>query len=100
MNGLIVHPDNLINNLNKTEGLIFSQQVLMKLAEKGLERQEAYVMVQRNAMRVWESGQDFKGLIMEDEDICRYLSKEEIEEMFNLDYHLKYVDEIFERVFV
>ncbi len=99
LNGLIVHPDNMINNLNKTKGLIFSQQALIKLAEKGMERQKAYVMVQRNAMKVWESGQDFKGLIMEDEDICRYLSKKEIEEMFDLDYHLKHVDEIFERVF-
>ena len=97
--GLIVHPDNMIDNLNKTKGLIFSQQVLIKLAEKGLERQKAYVMVQRNAMKVWESGQDFKELIMEDEEIRRNLSKEEIEEMFDLDYHLKHVDEIFERVF-
>ena len=99
VDGLIVHPDNMINNLNKTKGLIFSQQALIKLAEKGLERQKAYVMVQRNAMKVWESGQDFKELIMADEDICRYLSKKEIEEMFDLDYHLKHVDEIFERVF-
>jgi len=100
MNGLIVHPDNMIDNLNKTKGLIFSQQVLIKLAEKGLERQKAYVMVQRNAMKVWESGQDFKELIMEDEDICRNLSKKEIEEMFDVNYHLKHVDEIFKRVFV
>lgn len=100
MSGLIVHPDNMINNLNKTKGLIFSQQVLIKLTEKGLEREKAYAMVQRNAMKVWESGQDFKGLIMEDEDISGNLSKEEIEEMFDLDYHLKHVDEIFERVFV
>jgi len=56
-------------------------------------------MVQRNAMKVWESGQDFKELIMEDEDIRKNLSKKEIEEMFDLDYHLKHVDEIFERVF-
>ena len=99
VDGLIVHPDNMIDNLNKTKGLIFSQQALIKLAEKGLERQKAYVMVQRNAMKVWESGQDFKELIMEDEDIRKNLSKKEIEEMFDLDYHLKHVDEIFERVF-
>ena len=74
--------------------------MLIKLAEKGLERQKAYVMVQKNAMKVWESGQDFKGLIMEDEDICRNLSNKEIEEIFDLNYHLKHVDEIFERVFV
>ncbi|MBW1852817.1 MAG: adenylosuccinate lyase, partial [Deltaproteobacteria bacterium] len=99
MSGLVVHPDNMIKNLNKTKGLIFSQQVLIKLAEKGLDRQKAYVMVQRNAMKVWESGKDFKGLIMEDEDICRILSKREIEEMFDVNYHLTHVDDIFERVF-
>ena len=99
MSGLIVHPENMIDNLNKTKGLIFSQQVLIKLAEKGLDRQKAYVMVQRNAMKVWESGKDFKGLIMEDEDICRNLSKREIEEMFDVNYHLTHVDDIFERVF-
>ena len=99
VSGLIVHPENMIDNLNRTKGLIFSQQVLIKLAEKGLDRQKAYVMVQRNAMKVWESGKDFKGLIMEDEDICRNLSKREIEEMFDVNYHLTHVDEIFERVF-
>ncbi|MBC8178817.1 MAG: adenylosuccinate lyase [Desulfobacteraceae bacterium] len=99
MSGLVVHPDNMIKNLNKTKGLIFSQQVLIKLAEKGLDRQKAYVMVQRNAMKVWESGKDFKGLIMEDQDICRNLSKKEIEEMFDVNYHLTHVDDIFERVF-
>ena len=99
MSGLVVHPENMIKNLNKTKGLIFSQQVLIKLAEKGLERQKAYVMVQRNAMKVWESGKDFKELLMEDEEISRNLSKEEIEEMFDVNYHLTHVDEIFERVF-
>jgi adenylosuccinate lyase len=71
----------------------------MKLATKGLERQEAYVMVQRNAMKVWEEGLDFKGLILADQEIGKHLNKNEIEELFDLDYHLKYVDEIFERVF-
>jgi adenylosuccinate lyase len=96
---LVVHPDQMIENLKKTKGLIFSQQVLMKLAEKGVERQKAYVMVQGNAMRVWESGQEFKGLIMEDEEIGEFLSRDEIEEMFDLDYHLKHVGDIFKRVF-
>ena len=71
----------------------------MKLATKGLERQPAYVMVQRNAMKVWEEGHEFKGLILKDKEIGKYLNKEEIEEIFDLDYHLKYVDEIFNRVF-
>jgi len=96
---LVVHPDRMIENLNKMKGLTFSQQILMKLATKGLERQQAYVMVQKNAMKVWEEGHEFKGLILKDKEIGKYLNKEEIEEIFDLDYHLKYVDEIFSRVF-
>ncbi len=97
--GLVVHPDHMSENLKKTRGLIFSQQFLMKLAEKGIERQKAYVMVQRNAMKVWETGKGFKELIARDQEIAKYLSKKEIEDMFDLDYHLQHVDDIFERVF-
>jgi adenylosuccinate lyase len=99
LKGLVVHSDRMIENLKRMKGLTFSQQILMKLATKGLERQEAYVMVQRNAMRVWESNQEFKRLVMEDQEIGKYLSNKEIEEIFDLEYHLKHVDEIFERVF-
>lgn len=99
LDGLVVHPDRMLENLHKTRGLIFSQQVLVQLAEKGLERQAAYVLVQRNALKVWETGQDFKGLLLQDPDILRVLSPEEIEGLFDLDYHLKHVDTIFERVF-
>jgi adenylosuccinate lyase len=99
LDGLVVHPDRMQENLERTKGLIFSQQILMRLAEKGVERQNAYVMVQRNAMKVWETGQNFKDLITDDEEIGEYLTREEIEEIFNVDYHLKYVDDIFERVF-
>jgi adenylosuccinate lyase len=96
---LVVYPERMLENLQKTGGLIFSQQVLMRLAEKGLERQKAYVMVQRNALRVWEEGTSFKELLLEDREIGMYLRKEEIEEIFDLSYHLKHVDDIFERVF-
>ena len=99
LRGLVVHADRMDENLKKMKGLIFSQQLLLKLAGKGLERQTAYVMVQRNAMKVWEIGQEFKDLIMEDQEIGGYLSKSEIEEIFDLDYHVKHVDDIFERVF-
>ena len=99
LRGLVVHADRMDENLKKMKGLIFSQQLLLKLAGKGLERQIAYVMVQRNAMKVWETGQEFKDLIMEDQEIGGYLSKNEIEEIFDLDYHMKHVDDIFERVF-
>lgn len=96
---LVVDPDQMRANLNLMRGLIFSQQILTKLAEKGLARQAAYTMVQRNAMRVWESDRHFKDLILEDEEIKRYLTGREIEEVFDLNYHLKQVDAIFERVF-
>ena len=99
LRGLVVHADRMAENLKKMKGLIFSQQLLLKLAGKGLERQTAYVMVQRNAMKVWETGQEFKDLIMEDQEIGGYLSKSEIEEIFDLDYHVKHVDDIYERVF-
>ncbi|MFH1241290.1 MAG: adenylosuccinate lyase [Pseudomonadota bacterium] len=96
---LVVHPERMTKNLQETKGLIFSQQVLTKLAEKGVERQKAYVMVQRNAMKVWDRGQEFKQLIMEDVEIGEYLGTKEIEDIFDLNYHLKYVDDIYKRVF-
>lgn len=99
IDGLVVHPDNMARNLELTKGLVFSQQVLMKLAEKGIERQKAYVMVQRNAMKVWEGEDSFKDLILKDKEIMEYLGKDEVEEVFDLKYHFKHVDEIFERVF-
>lgn len=99
LRGLVVHADRMDENLKKMKGLIFSQQLLLRLAGKGLERQAAYVMVQSNAMKVWETGQEFKNLIMEDQGIGGYLSKTEIEEIFDLDYHVKHVDDIYERVF-
>jgi adenylosuccinate lyase len=97
--GLVVHADRMMENLRSTKGLIFSQQVLMKLASLGIQRQSAYVMVQRNAMKVWETGREFKALLLEDEEIRSHLSQEEIEEIFDIDYHLKHVEDIFHRVF-
>ena len=99
LKGLVVHPDQMMSNLNRTQGLIFSQQVLMRLAEKGVDRQVAYSMVQRNALKVWDTGADFKSLIVGDEEIGSILSRKEIDEVFDLTYHLKHVDEIFRRVF-
>ena len=99
VDGLVVHPHKMANNMNLTKGLVFSQQVLMKLAEKGIERQKAYVMVQRNALRAWEGEDFFKELILKDEEIMQYLDRAEVEELFDIKYHLKHVDEIFQRVF-
>jgi adenylosuccinate lyase len=96
---LVVYPGHMIENLNKMKGLIYSQQVLLKLADLGLERQEAYELVQRNALKVWDTGRDFQSLLLEDEEIRKHLSKTDIEEIFSLNYHLKHVEEIFHRVF-
>jgi adenylosuccinate lyase len=97
--GIVVHPENMKKNLELTKVLIFSQQVMLLLMKKGLERQKAYDMVRRDALRVWDEGIDFKSLVLQDKEISSYLSPEEIEEVFDLRYHLRYVDHIFEMVF-
>ncbi|MBW2027830.1 MAG: adenylosuccinate lyase [Deltaproteobacteria bacterium] len=99
LQNLVVHPDRMLRNLNSLKGLIYSQQVLIRLAAAGLKRQVAYDMVQRNALKVWETGREFKALLMEDEEIRQHLSEKDLEEIFSLDYHTKHVDEIFRRVF-
>ncbi|MBW1863033.1 MAG: adenylosuccinate lyase [Deltaproteobacteria bacterium] len=96
---LMVYPEKMTENLNKLKGLIFSQQVLMKLASMGLKRQSAYDMVQRNALKVWDTGKDFKSLLLEDREIRKYLTEEDVEGLFSLDYHFKHVEDIFDRVF-
>ncbi len=96
---LVVYPDHMTENLNKMKGLIYSQQVLLKLADLGLERQEAYEMVQRNALKVWDTGREFQALLLEDKEIRKHLAKKDIGEIFSLEYHLKHVENIFQRVF-
>jgi adenylosuccinate lyase len=96
---LVVHPDRMLENLDRLKGLIFSQQVLLKLSAAGLGRQEAYELVQRNALKVWDTGRDFKSLLQEDPEIRKHLTEGDLEDLFSLDYHLKHVDHIFERVF-
>ena len=97
--GLVVYQERMSENLLLTKGLIFSQQVLNALAKKGLERQKAYLMVQRNALKAWETRREFKDLLMEDQELLKFLSKEEIELLFSLRPHLEHVDYIFGRVF-
>jgi len=99
LKNLVVHPRHMEENLHRLKGLIFSQQVLMKLATKGLTRQTAYEMVQRNALKVWDTRRDFKSLLLEDKELMNFISTEDLEEIFNLDYHFKYVEDIFKRVF-
>ena len=96
---LLVYPENMQKNLDRLGGLIHSQRVLLALTQKGAAREEAYRLVQRNAMPVWRGEGDFLTLLKADKDVTRYLSDAEIEENFDLGYHLKHVDTIFERVF-
>jgi len=96
---LLVYPANMQKNLDRLGGLVNSQRVLLALTQKGASREEAYRLVQRNAMPVWRGEGDFCSLLTADADMRRYLSAEEIAALFDLDYHLKHVDTIFARVF-
>ena len=99
MEHLIVYPKNMMRNLEKTEGLIFSQSVLLALVEKGISREEAYSLVQKNAMQSWTKGKDFLALLKKDKKVSSLLTKKEIEKIFNLKAQFKNVDIIFKRIF-
>ena len=99
MEKLVVYPDNMMRNLNQFRGLVHSQRVLLALTQAGVSREDSYRLVQRNAMRVWEEGKDFLEELLADEDVVKALGENQIREKFDLGYHTKHVDTIFERVF-
>lgn len=96
---LIVYPEKMKANLEKMGGLIFSESILLHLTKKGLSREEAYAAVQRNAMRVWEKGEDFKTLLSKDETIKSHMSQKELDSLFDVKTHLIHVEDIYRRVF-
>lgn len=96
---LVVYPDNMKKNLDRLGGLHNSQRVLLALTQAGVSREDAYALVQRNAMKTWEHGADFLKELQADPDVTARLSPAELSEMFDLGYHLKHVDTIFARVF-
>ena len=96
---LVVYPENMRRNLDRLGGLVHSQRVLIALTQKGVAREDAYRLVQRNAMRVWNGEGDFLTLLKNDPDVSAKLSAAEIEANFDLGYHFKHVDTIFRRVF-
>tara|TARA_B100000459_G_scaffold146384_1_gene112572 strand:+ start:1841 stop:3109 length:1269 start_codon:yes stop_codon:yes gene_type:complete len=96
---LIVYPENMQSNLDKLGGLIHSQRVLLELTQKGMTREESYAAVQRNAMPVWLEGKDFRNLLKADSAIEKYLNHNEIDELFDMSFHMKHIDTIFSRVF-
>ena len=96
---LLVYPQNMAKNLDKLGGLVHSQRVLLALTQKAASREEAYALVQRNAMPVWRGEGNFLDLLQGDKDVAKYLTHQEISENFDLGYHLKQVEAIFSRVF-
>ncbi len=97
--GLVVYPERMLDNLNATRGLIFSGQLLLALTQSGVAREQAYEWVQRNAMKVWDKGGDFQSLVSADKEIRAHLSEDQIARVFSLDTYLRNVDAIFARVF-
>ncbi|WP_315758992.1 MULTISPECIES: adenylosuccinate lyase [unclassified Bradyrhizobium] len=96
---LLVYPANMGKNLDRLGGLVHSQRVLIALTQKGASREDSYKLVQRNAMPVWRGEGDFRTLLKADAEVKKYLTDAEIDEQFDLGYHLKHVDTIFRRVF-
>ena len=96
---LVVYPDTMLANMNKFRGLVMSQRVLLALTQKGVSREDAYRLVQRNAMKVWEEGRDFREELLGDAEVVDALGRDGIEAQFDMGYHLKHVDTIFARVF-
>jgi adenylosuccinate lyase len=96
---LVIYPEAMLANMNRFRGLVHSQRVLLALTQAGVSREDAYRLVQRNAMKVWERGADFLEELLADEEVRAALSEAEIREKFDLGYHTKHVDTIFRRVF-
>lgn len=96
---LVVYPENMMKNLEITRGLVFSGQLMLALTQKGVSREDAYVYTQRNAMKVWDEGGEYRDLVMKDADISLHLSAEEIARVFDLKHYLRNVDVVFKRVF-
>ncbi len=99
VNGMVVYPDRMLENLGRSRGVVFSGTVLLELARRGISREQAYEWVQRNAMRAFHEQKDFKSLLLADPDLTRVLGQEEIERAFDLNDQLRNVDAIFDRVF-
>jgi adenylosuccinate lyase len=95
---LVVYPENMRRNLEKTHGLVFSQRTMLTLVEKGMSREEAYKLVQKNAMQAWETGSSFEELLLNDSGVREYLSADEINSLFDYNYFTKHLDVIFDRL--
>ena len=94
---LLVYPEAMLHNMERTGGLIYSQRLMLEIVGKGVLREDAYKWVQRNAMKRWMQGEDFRANVEKDEDIRKYLTPEEIADCFDYKFFLRHVDMIFER---
>jgi adenylosuccinate lyase len=99
VSGMVVYPQRMKENLDRSRGVVFSGTVLLELARRGVSREQAYEWVQRNAMRAFHEQRDFKELLLADDEVTRMLSRKDLERAFDLDEQLKHVDHIFDRVF-
>jgi adenylosuccinate lyase len=97
--GMVVYPERMLENLQRSRGVVFSGQVLLELAARGMSREQAYAWVQRNAMTSFDEKTDFKALLLADRDIMGVLAPADVERAFDLPTQLRHVDAIFERVF-
>jgi len=99
LRNLVVYQDNMLKNMNLTRGLIYSQRVMLRLVEKGADKNQAYECVQKNAMESWERELDFKGLLKKDPFIMKYITLDELDDLFDPKYYIRRIDDIFNRVF-
>ena len=98
MSGLRVYPERMLANIESSRGLVFSQRVLLAMIDKGMAREAAYELVQRNAMQAWDENEDFRQLLRSDSDVLGCLSTAELDELFDYDYYTRYVDDTFDRL--
>ncbi|RJP56575.1 MAG: adenylosuccinate lyase [Candidatus Auribacter fodinae] len=96
--GLMVYPENMMKNLNLTRGLIYSQRILLELVQHGITREDAYLIVQRNAMKVWSEGGEFMDFLLADADLLKNVTPDQIRACFDIEYHFKYVDDTFKKL--
>jgi adenylosuccinate lyase len=99
VDGLVVYPERMLENLNATRGSIFSGQLLLALTQAGVSREQAYEWTQRNALQAWDEGKELQKLVLADKEIRAHLSEEQIARVFSLDTYLRNVEKVFARVF-
>ena len=98
MNNLLIYPENMKKNINSTNGLIFSQEVLLLLIKKGLTREKAYEMVQKNAMKVWKEKIDFNKLLKSDKNIMKHVTEQEVDNLFDISKIMKNINKVYKRL--